>query len=120
MRASVRGEEEGFPGPEETFRGSDLVQTHRPWNLRDPSVPPYKEENLFKKPFLSTLLLILKSFRRDANCSVKNKDRRGQGMSGAEAGGVEGDGETSEWVRRAGEGGDPYNSDNLRPKFKGL
>ena len=40
MRASVRGEEEGFPGPEETFRGSDLVQTHRPWNLRDPSVPP--------------------------------------------------------------------------------
>ena len=41
-------------------------------------------------------------------------------MSGAEAGGVEGDGETSEWVRRAGEGGDPYNSDNLRPKFKGL
>ena len=40
MRASVRGEEEGFPGPGETFRRSDLVQTHRPWNLRDPSVPP--------------------------------------------------------------------------------
>lgn len=41
-------------------------------------------------------------------------------MSGAEAGGVEVEGETSEWVRRAGEGGDPCNSGSLRPKFKGL
>ena len=41
-------------------------------------------------------------------------------MSGAEAGGVKGEGETSEWVRRAGEGGDPCNSDNLRPICKGL
>lgn len=34
-------------------------------------------------------------------------DRRGQGMSGAKAGGVEGEGEINEWVRRAGEGRDP-------------
>ena len=63
--ASVRGEEEVFPGPGETFRRSDLAQNYIPWNLRDPSVPPYKEENPFL-PFLSTLLLILKCFRRDA------------------------------------------------------
>ena len=30
-------------------------------------------------------------------------DRRAQGMSGAKAGGAEGEGEINEWVRRAGE-----------------
>ena len=34
-------------------------------------------------------------------------DRSAQGMSGAKAGGAEGEGEINEWVRRAGGGRDP-------------
>lgn len=65
--ASLRGEEEEVPGPGETCKGrrSNPVATYRSWDVRDPVVPPDKEEKAFW-PFLSASLPTLKALKRDA------------------------------------------------------